>query len=61
MIRFTDVRGNGPTGFFGRPISATLLVVFVLVAVLPGIKSMLAKRQAPAAAETAPTRIKEKV
>jgi putative tricarboxylic transport membrane protein len=39
------VFGGDPTGFFGRPISATLLIVFVLVAVLPGIRTVLAKRR----------------
>ncbi|GAB3537661.1 tripartite tricarboxylate transporter permease [Arthrobacter tecti] len=33
------------SGFLGRPISAVLLVVFVLVAVLPIIKSATAKRR----------------
>ena len=49
-----------PGGFFSRPISATLLAVFVLVAVLPGLRSLLAKRRA-ATADPATTRIKETV
>jgi putative tricarboxylic transport membrane protein len=37
-------------------------VVFVLVAVMPGLRSLLAKRKASAAAaEPAPAKIKEKV
>ncbi|MEE2569910.1 tripartite tricarboxylate transporter permease [Pseudarthrobacter sp. J64] len=60
------VFGGDATGFFTRPISATLLVVFVLVAVLPGIRSALAKRKgttaaAGAASKTAGTKTKEKV
>ena len=42
------VFGGDPAGFFSRPISATLLAVFVLVAVLPGLRSLLAKRRAAA-------------
>jgi putative tricarboxylic transport membrane protein len=61
MRRSLLVFGGDPMGFFGRPISATLLAVFVLVAVLPALKSMLAKRKASAAVEPAPTKIKEKV
>ena len=55
------VFGGDPMGFFGRPISATLLLVFVLVAVLPAIKTMLAKRKAAAAQEPETVQIKEKV
>jgi putative tricarboxylic transport membrane protein len=61
MRRSLLVFGGDPMGLFGRPISATLLAVFVLVAVLPALKSMLAKRKASAAVEPAPTKIKEKV
>jgi putative tricarboxylic transport membrane protein len=61
MRRSLLVFGGDPMGFFGRPISATLIVVFVLVAVLPGVRAMLAKRRASAAAEPAPAKIKEKV
>ncbi|WP_336713710.1 tripartite tricarboxylate transporter permease [Arthrobacter sp. USHLN218] len=39
-------------GFFGRPISATLLVIFVFVAVWPMIQSVLAKRKASNAVVT---------
>ena len=46
--------GLRPCSPNGRPISAAPLVVFVLVAVLPGTKSMLAKRKAPAAAAYRP-------
>ena len=55
------VFGGDPMGFFGRPISATLLLVFVLVALLPAIKTMLAKRKAAAAQEPETVQIKEKV
>jgi putative tricarboxylic transport membrane protein len=54
-----------PAGFFTRPISATLLAVFVLVAVLPGIRSAIAKRKGTTAAGASATdstnNIKEKV
>ncbi len=36
--------GGDATGFFTRPISGTLLVAFVLVAALPGIRAVLARR-----------------
>src|ERR671921_770147 len=52
MRRSLLVFGGDPTGFFGRPISATLLVVFVLVALLPVIRTSIAKRK-PAAAASA--------
>jgi putative tricarboxylic transport membrane protein len=55
------VFGGDPTGFFGRPISAVLLVVFVLVAVLPAIRSAAAKRKASTPAVPAASEIKEKV
>ncbi|BCW66931.1 hypothetical protein NicSoilB4_16940 [Arthrobacter sp. NicSoilB4] len=55
------VFGGDATGFFSRPISATLLIVFVLVAVLPGIRSMLAKRKPSTSGAPAPENIKEKV
>jgi putative tricarboxylic transport membrane protein len=71
MRRSLLVFGGDPTGFFGRPISATLLVVFVLVAVVPGIRKALARRKtsipaqpvpaASAPAASAPAEIKEKV
>jgi putative tricarboxylic transport membrane protein len=32
------------TGFFTRPISGTLLVVFVLVAALPAVRALLRRR-----------------
>jgi putative tricarboxylic transport membrane protein len=54
------VFGGDPTGFLTRPISATLLMVFVLVAVLPGIRSLIAKRKGTAAS-AATNKIKEKV
>jgi putative tricarboxylic transport membrane protein len=55
------VFGGDPMGFFGRPISATLLLVFVMVALLPVIKTMLAKRKAAAVQEPETEQIKEKV
>ncbi|GER22409.1 hypothetical protein NCCP1664_09060 [Zafaria cholistanensis] len=45
------------SGVFGRPISLSLLLVFVVVAVWPALKSLLARRQ-PAAA-TEPVKTKE--
>jgi putative tricarboxylic transport membrane protein len=53
--------GGDPLGFFGRPISATLLVVFVLVAVLPFIRSAIAKRRTVSTPTAARPDIKEKV
>jgi len=43
-------------GFFGRPISATLLVLFVVVAVWPMVQSLLARRKAALAVETSKTK-----
>jgi putative tricarboxylic transport membrane protein len=37
--------GN-PAGFFGRPISRTLLVLFLLVALLPVLRAVLRRRSA---------------
>jgi putative tricarboxylic transport membrane protein len=37
-----------PTGFFTRPISGTLFVLFLLVALLPLIRAALSARRAPA-------------
>ncbi len=37
------------TGFFTRPISGVLLVVFILVALVPPVRSALARRRTPAA------------
>jgi putative tricarboxylic transport membrane protein len=55
------VFGGDPTGFFTRPISATLLIVFVLVAVLPGIRTLLAKWTTAPSEQPITTKIKEKV
>jgi putative tricarboxylic transport membrane protein len=44
-------------GVFGRPISLSLLLVFVVVAVWPVVKSLLARRRSAAAVET--VKIKE--
>jgi putative tricarboxylic transport membrane protein len=41
-----------PTGFFTRPISGTLLVVFLLVAFVPMIRIALSRRQASSRRET---------
>ena len=49
-----------PTGFFTRPISATLLVTFVIVAVWPMIKTALDKRKKANAVLSDP-KVKEKV
>jgi putative tricarboxylic transport membrane protein len=43
--------GGDPLGFFTRPISATLLVIFVIVAVLPLVKLVLDRRTAALAHE----------
>jgi putative tricarboxylic transport membrane protein len=47
------------TGFFTRPISGTLLVVFLLVALLPPIRAALARRRAASRPDTAPHDTKE--
>ncbi len=60
MRRSLLVFGGDPTGFFGRPISATLLVVFVLVAVMPVIRGAAAKRKAALPAVPSTSQIKEK-
>ncbi|ASN37990.1 tripartite tricarboxylate transporter permease [Paeniglutamicibacter sp. Y32M11] len=49
-----------PTGFFTRPISGTLLVIFVMVAVWPMIKTVMNKRKT-ANALSLETKVKEKV
>lgn len=46
-------------GFFTRPISAVLLVVFVVVAIWPMVKSGLDRRKAAAASSSATEREKE--
>jgi putative tricarboxylic transport membrane protein len=61
MRRSLLVFGGDPLGFFGRPISATLLIVFVLVAVLPVIRSAIAKRRSTATTTASRLDIKEKV
>ena len=37
--------GGDPTGFFSRPISGTLLVLFLVVALLPAIQAVLTRRR----------------
>ncbi|MBV1777733.1 tripartite tricarboxylate transporter permease [Paeniglutamicibacter sp. ABSL32-1] len=49
-----------PTGFFSRPISGTLLVIFVFVAVWPMVKTVIEKRK-KANALLSETKVKEKV
>ena len=49
-----------PTGFLTRPISGTLLVVFVIVAVWPMIKTVVSKRKT-ANTLLSDTKVKEKV
>ena len=44
--------GGDPTGFFSRPISGTLLVLFLLVALLPLIRAALPRRRANARRDT---------
>jgi putative tricarboxylic transport membrane protein len=50
-----------PTGFFTRPISGTLLVVFLLVAFVPMIRIALSRRQASSRRDTDRRDIKELV
>ncbi|WP_346535905.1 tripartite tricarboxylate transporter permease [Micromonospora sp. DPT] len=52
--------GNA-TGFFTRPISGTLLVLFLLVALLPPIRAALARRRATPGPDTARHDTKELV
>ncbi len=59
MRRSLLVFGGDPLGFFGRSISATLLVVFVVVALLPVIRTAITKRTSITTAVTPD--IKEKV
>jgi putative tricarboxylic transport membrane protein len=49
-----------PTGFLSRPISGTLLLIFLLVILLPIITPTLARRRAPRR-ETTPSATKELV
>ncbi|MDZ5442596.1 tripartite tricarboxylate transporter permease [Micromonospora sp. 4G57] len=49
------------TGFFTRPIAGTLLVVFLLVALLPPIRAALTSRRATSHPDTAPHDNKELV
>ena len=44
--------GGDPTGFFSRPISGTLLILFLLVALLPLIRAALPRRRADARRDT---------
>jgi putative tricarboxylic transport membrane protein len=44
--------GGDPTGFFSRPISGTLLVLFLLVALLPLIRAALPRRRSTARRDT---------
>ncbi len=44
--------GGDPTGFFSRPISGTLLVLFLLVALLPLIRAALPRRRTDARRDT---------
>lgn len=48
MRRSLLIFGGDPTGFFTRPISGTLLVVFVVVALLPAIQAAAARKRATA-------------
>ena len=45
--------GGDPTGFITRPISGTILAVFVLLAVLPLVRHLLAARKAKATKDVA--------
>lgn len=53
------VLGGDVGGFFSRPISATLLVVFVVVAVWPMVKAVLKQRKSSRPANSARESIKE--
>ncbi|SHN56394.1 Tripartite tricarboxylate transporter TctA family protein [Geodermatophilus obscurus] len=44
--------GGDPTGFFTRPISGTLLVLFLLVALLPLVRTALPRRRDNARRDT---------
>jgi putative tricarboxylic transport membrane protein len=61
MRRSMLMFGGDAAGFFGRPISATLLVVFVLVAVLPAVRGTIAKRKPTVTKSAVTPDIKEKV
>ena len=41
--------GGDPTGFFTRPLSGTILAIFVVVALLPVVRSLLRRRSSAAA------------
>jgi putative tricarboxylic transport membrane protein len=45
--------GGDPTGFFTRPLSGTILAIFVVVALLPIVRTLLRRRRS-AAVEPAP-------
>jgi putative tricarboxylic transport membrane protein len=45
--------GGDPTGFFTRPISGTILAIFVVLALLPAVRELL-KRRKSAGVEAAP-------
>jgi putative tricarboxylic transport membrane protein len=48
--------GGNPLGYLTRPISGTLLVVFLLVALLPLIRAVFARRRASTADQTDKTK-----
>ena len=55
MRRSLIIFDGDATGFFTRPISGVLLVVFLLVALLPPVRSALSRRRAASrAADTTP-------
>jgi len=39
--------GGDPTGFFTRPISGTILAIFVVLALLPAVRELLKRRKSP--------------
>jgi putative tricarboxylic transport membrane protein len=51
--------GGDPTGFVTRPISGTILAVFVVLALLPAVRALLKRRQSAAAGVEAPTGVAE--
>jgi putative tricarboxylic transport membrane protein len=49
--------GGDPTGFVTRPISGSILGVFVVLALVPAVRSLLKRRKSAAAGVEAPTSV----
>ena len=47
--------GGDPTGFFTRPISGTILAIFVVLALLPVVLQLLRRRADRKSAESSET------